>query len=354
MLPYFILILSISLISIFPFQKKIKLSFVCIILFIFSALRFDIGTDFNVYYKVTSGIIDIRENNYMLFEPFNVIIIKYGYYLNTPQFYFVVTSFVTITLIFKTIYNYSYSSTLSSICFIGFPMFYLETLNIVRQFAAMSIILYSLKYIYNKNILKFSICIICASLFHVTAIIGFVLYISNWKIISRKINFFLIIISFFTGKVILVILSYFSSFSKVAYYLKSQEQGYFFVFLAILLIGMLNLIFYSKLVNKDSRNRILINIFNFGLCVFIIFQQLPVFAGRFAFYFLLFLILLLPEYIRIFKQKSFLLITLYSVFVFLFFIRIWYSDLLFKTGKMSVNPYIPYKTVFTKNKLDFI
>lgn len=332
----------------FILNPKVRLLFIFTILFILSAFRFQVGTDFMTYFTVTSGRIDITQNNYMLFEPLNVWLIRIGYGLNSPHFYFVVAAFLTMMFFYKGIKKHSRDYFLSALCFIGFPMFFLESLNIVRQFVAISIIFYSITYIHEKKFLKFLGCVFLACMFHVTAFVAVIMYAVNLPVFGRKFNLFLFLLSIPAGKLFFAALSSLSGFSKVAYYLNLNSDGYFFVFLAMMLLNAIHLIFYDRLASEGGIAKTAMDIFNLGCCVFLVFFDIPVIGGRAAFYFLIFLILIIPYYTYLFRQNLIVRFPIVAVLVVLFFVRIWYSSYLHQSGHMRVDPYLPYKTVFHK------
>jgi hypothetical protein len=172
----------------FILNPRLRLWGIFAALFILSAMRYEVGTDYMTYFTVTSGKIDITTNNYMLFEPLNVWLIKIGYLLNSPQFYFIMASLLTMMFFYKGIKLHSRDYFLSALCFIGFPMFYLESLNIVRQFVAISIIFYSITYINERSPGKFLACVFIACMFHVTAFVAIIMYAVNLPIFNRKFN----------------------------------------------------------------------------------------------------------------------------------------------------------------------
>ncbi len=55
-------------------------------------------------------------------------------------------------------------------------LFYSFSLNIMRQMMAMSILLFSYRYIKRRQMFKFMICVVIASLIHISSVIGFALY----------------------------------------------------------------------------------------------------------------------------------------------------------------------------------
>lgn len=344
---YYILLIILVLIIGFSKNHNKSLKGIFVILFLFSAVRFNIGTDYPKYYQFTSGMIDIRENNYMLMEPFNVLLIITGYILHSPQFYFIISSLLVSIFFYFGIKQNSSDYFLSTLCFICFPFFYLESMNIVRQFIAIAIIFYAIKYIYEKNFAKYASFILIASLFHISALIAFILYINNFFDFNRQKNIFLLVLSIFLERIfhyLLQALAFLPFFSKINFYLSTNQEGYRFVFLSMIVLNIINLIFYNRINKIDEKNKFLLDSFNIGCCLIFLFMDIPVIAGRLIFYFYAFLILIIPNYYRLFKQKVFIKSLLCIILIILFFIRIWYSSHLYDIGKMPSNPYIPYKT----------
>ena len=345
----YILFIFFLLLSFFiPHNKHKNYLFSILLLIIFSAIRYDVGTDFQTYLNVTSGSTDIRISNFMLFEPLNVFLITVGYWIKSPQFYFITGALITNMLIYFTIKKYSTDKILSIMCYVGFPMLYLESMNIIRQFIAISIIIYSVRYIFDEKPFRFMLSVLIAVLFHFSAIIAVPLYYIYKKAFTAKQNLLLLIVSFFAGKLTMTLLAMLPYFSKLSYYLKTQQEGYFIVFVVSVILSLIHIMFYERLVAKDSRQVFYLGAFNFGLSVFFIFYEIPVIAGRFFFYFFAFLIFIVPAYKEIFVQKILLKTFLIIVFVFSFFFRIWYSSYLYKNNWMSKDPYIPYQTYFGK------
>lgn len=69
-------------------------------------------------------------------------------------------------------------------------LFFNNSLNMVRQWMAMAIILFGFKYIKNQDLPKFLITILCACLFHSTAIIGLLFYFIYWIIKASDSKYF--------------------------------------------------------------------------------------------------------------------------------------------------------------------
>lgn len=94
-------------------------------------------------------------------------------------------------------------------------LFYQETYNLMRQWMAMAIIIFGIAYILERNLFKYCVTVVVASLFHTSAIIGLLLYFiaeivrkkksTKWQILTILAILFCVInfgviIEFLTGQ----------------------------------------------------------------------------------------------------------------------------------------------------------
>lgn len=154
-------------------------------LFLVSALRYNVGTDYMwTYYQ---GYIRVGNGNN--FDEFSIGYKKMVQALNLitkdPQILFVVTSFIFCYFLWKAIYEQS-ADIFLSIVLVIVTRYYFISLNGIRQLIAMSIVIYATKYIIENKIIKFLIFLVIASLFH-TSILLYAILIFLKKIdLSRK------------------------------------------------------------------------------------------------------------------------------------------------------------------------
>ena len=87
------------------------------------------------------------------------------------------TSLIINTGVFVGLYrvkeHLSYNIAVIVYCF----MFYQNTYNMMRQWMAMAVIIFGIKYIYDRNLIKYVITVLVAMLFHRSAFIGVSLYL---------------------------------------------------------------------------------------------------------------------------------------------------------------------------------
>ena len=311
---------------------KKKYSLVVLIVIIFSAIRFDVGFDFKSYYYVINGYDTL---NYNRFGPFDKGFIEISNWIHFPQFYFIVTSLIIYSLIFLTIRNFSINKTISVITFLAFPILYFHSLNIIRQFIAISIIFYSFKDIYDRRLLAFLLKVCIASFFHFTALVAipiYFLYKSRISILN------IIVFSFIFWYLSDVIINDILLTSSYGYLISlSPVSGLSLsIFLSILLF--LCIVLKINLISKG-----LFNIFFIGVVLYIVTYSLGEQVTRISYYYLVFIILLLPYFLTRFKNKysNFVIQTIMLLlFIFNFY--------LFEKNETK-NPIVPYKVFFMEN-----
>lgn len=194
-------------------------------------------------------------------------------------------------------------------------MFFGIGLNLMRQSIAMTIILYSMRYVKQENIFKFMICVIIASLFHSTALFMIILY-PIWKLLKsncKSIYKYLILIGLIVAialiQPILNILIQIgilpSKFIRYIQALNESSTNIQFVlsFFKLLLLGICWLI---KRMNEESNE----NGFAFFILLmdFVLFQlgAITPFIERISYYFAMIGYLeLLPKIGSVVKKDKF-------------------------------------------------
>jgi hypothetical protein len=138
-----------------------------------SALRFSTGYDYNMYASIFHGyrFKTLGETSYERMEKgFSVPMWILANYSDTYLPLFFVTSVVIFAGLFILIYKYSSIPLVSVISVLSLGIFF-NSLNFVRQFIAAVIAAFAIKYIGEKNLLKYSAVIVVASVFHWSALI---------------------------------------------------------------------------------------------------------------------------------------------------------------------------------------
>lgn len=168
---YLAILLLILILEKIKFKGKELL--VVIILVIVSSIRYNIGFDYKVYFKIikTNDLYQIQR-----FEFFNKLVLFFTRICSNIQVFFLIYSLLIIGIVYLVIKKYSYNKMDSIFIWYTEPLFFLTSLSSVRQSLAVSICFFSLKYIFEKKQIKFLMTIGVAILCHKSAVIFLPMY----------------------------------------------------------------------------------------------------------------------------------------------------------------------------------
>lgn len=339
-------------------HKKMSI-FVYFLLVLQVGLRWQTGTDWDPYllhFKQISSISDVFFA-VIAFEPgytFFVLVVKSVW--NSYTVFLVVHALVYYALIFSAF------KKLSPYLFISLLVFYATSMGVLgsnRQLIALGICLYALRYVIDKNTVKFFILIVFASLIHITAVIFIIFYFLN-KDIKQLWLYAILILSFVIGKTSLP----FSLFnfvggniigmasSKALHYIEIAEDDLLNNSLSVLglikrllFIGLFSYN-YKFLSSKLRYYKLIFNGYLVGLVIYFLFSSsLLILVNRGSLYFATMEVFLLASQFLVLKNKYnkvIFLIILFIIVLFLFFQSIaGYADL-----------FIPYKGIFINTDIE--
>lgn len=299
-LTFFILIAS--LIQSLLFKKSTKVLFVLsgLVLILISGLRYDVGVDYQSYLELFDRI-GRGYNPYTEFG-FDTIVKLFLFAGLTYQSIFLFFSTLTVVFFLKYIYYFSRYKYLSLFLFFSLPVFYFASFNQIRQFLAVAIFAYSLRYIYNKNIFKYIVFIVLASTIHTTVLLMLPLYfILNKKVSISLYIIYLIGVFLFLQIVDLVISTL--GISQVYLNKLTEDNGvnpFAYVLLLILIFSI-----YTKEFLKGKE--LFINMLFFATLISFLPMFTDILPGavvRMTSYFSISLLIIIPEYINYFKNKN--------------------------------------------------
>lgn len=271
-----------------------------------------------------------KEPAYWLIKWFNEVL----FHGNIHSF-FLIFALLGVSIKFLAIKKLSKLPFISVIAYLSM-FFVLHEMTQIRAGIAAGIFLLSIPDICNRNLKKFIIKVLFASLFHYSAIVMLSLYFLNLRKISI-IYFFLPVIGLFLAyfglsKILLLnftdFLPEFLSY-KLRIYLSLLELGeykeihifnFFYSSLLILLYFIFSLYYYAK--NKIKFNNydiFYIKVLSLLLFTFYFFSPVPVLAFRISEFFGVILIILIPNLILYFKQKEVVLFFIILYFLYCFF-----------------------------------
>ena len=286
-------------------------------LFLISAIRFDVGWDYEQYHELIEGRVQYYNAQFVRFEFLNRLIINVSQFLGFTQLYFIVTSFIIIFSFYWVFKKFSADFAISTLLFLSLPIFFFNSLSIIRQFVAVSIIFYGFTFIRNRNFYKFLFTIFVASMFHKSAVIGIVLYF----LYNRKahVYFFLVIyvLGFFSSELIYWLVEHLLP-QYLKFLDKSIGEGGNKVLLLVQIIGFFILFLINKLKMNTKDNSFYFLAFYIGLFIWSSLAKYGHAGFRGSLYFTVFLLLLLPNIITEIKQKRFVVQITY-VMCFIFF-----------------------------------
>jgi hypothetical protein len=321
-------------------------------LFVFQVgFRWQTGTDWEPYILHFESLNNIKNLYYSLtgFElGYSFLILFLKYIWNSYTFSLVVQAVIYYVLIFSAF------KKLTPYLFVSLMVFYATTLGVMgsnRQLLALGICLYAIKYIIDKDSIKFFLLVALAFMFHSSAVLFIVFYFLN-KDIKPFIIYTILAVSFIIGKTNFpfFIFSFIGESLGVmgAYKVLVYTGSYQEEVVSLSIFGLIKRFFfialfmynYKILTDKLFYYKIIFNGYFVGLVIYALFSStILILVNRGSLYFTVMEGLLLACQFVIIKEKHYtvnFLILLFIVSILLMFQSIsGYADL-----------FIPYKGVF--------
>lgn len=308
-------------------NRLLKLLLVIIPPVLLATFRYNIGYDYGSYIWAYNNAFD------MTYESFLA-----GYEAGDPIAYYLITKIATvfnseqaylmILAILSLIPGVSYilrewddMDTQPMIIFIYMFSPFIFSLSACKQGIALSILMFSLKYVYDRKPIKFAFCVAVAFLFHSTAIVFLLVYffLNNKGDLSMLKKVLIVVGCLFVIMNLQWVLGNVMDGRYETYVIDSVE-GKNRTFWLYTFITFIFLLFRTKLVAIDKRNELLIMMMVIGtFCQYLGFSN--AFAKRIGEYFLMAQVFLIPQCIYLFTENSKklanLLIVVYIVAIFL-------------------------------------
>lgn len=318
-------------------------------LLLLSCLRnISVGVDLGNYIPRFYIINETRWRD--LFNIIDVVDFEFGYILfnkivgiiyNNERFLLIIVSVIIVLRISKFIYYNSKIKWLSFFLFVTLG-FWGNSLNIIRQFIAIAILLPAVNYITENKLKKFILNVIIAAFIHKTALIFLILYpLSKVKITKRYI-FVVASICIILSKFSVDIINLIANFFNYNFYINDignglgNGKGMFILLSSVLIVALI----YKKYINEKDKN---FNIYIHMIIISIVFNTLAfnfALMGRVMHYFTISMIILIPNVIFYMKEKIDKYIATYLVA----FLSIYYY--IFIILQKDLNVVVPYKFVW--------
>lgn len=350
-------IIFIILILILPKMGKIRIvsgfktygfNVAFILIFILSALRFDVGYDYSMYYEFIEGNIKWYTDQINRIEFLPRQLILFSSFINFYQFFFIFTSFLITYFFYKGIKENSEDRLISTLIFVCFPLFFFMSLSIVRQYVAVAIVFYSFKFIKQRQFWQYLAVVILCFFIHKSFILALPLYFFYSNFVNKKIILVIFILSFFSSDLLAFVIKLFSDRYSI-YFTRISGEGGNLMLLVFQTLGLLLLPLVYNFRDKNDKD------FNFYLLTYFvglfIWASLSKFghAGiRGSLYYMSFTILLIPHLKKKIKEYKIIKEGFVIICICFFFINLYIGS-----QHRIKDANLPYQTFFFKTPKDF-
>ena len=166
-----------------------------LILFLISSFRYDVGMDFHTYKQIFENISSLSR-----FEPLSSHLFIFANQMSYSfNFVLSIFSFLAIYGVFRFFKDFSIYYVIGALLFFALPIFYFQTFNHIRQWAAIGVMLLSIVYFFKKNNIKFLFLAGLAPMLHFSTLFFYPLFfiyqirLSITKLVTLLILSFLLI-----------------------------------------------------------------------------------------------------------------------------------------------------------------
>ena len=314
-----------------------------------SALRWQVGTDYPIYVFLydSFGQIDsfaafFRE--VLNIEPSYIILnlfVRVIFNSYIPVFFF--TALLILGFFYRAIEDYHMQSSVMLAVFVFLCLLFATSLNIMRQMIAIAIIFYATRYIFARKYGKAAIWMLVALSFHYSAIVilpfWFLRGERRWQK-NTRIALFALLVFIVIGD--LMFHSFFAQLPLFGLLAQTTAEGASLSYGLLLLrlpIIIPVIVFRKQLIEADKRNYYWIILMIFEVAFSHLGYIFDVF-NRFALYFAVSWVVLLPALVRCMKTRS----ARYrmGIYILLVVVVLW----LYNTGYKNYGDVLPYKSIF--------
>lgn len=203
MIPYFCLLAFVLGIILFQEQigtLKIRIEkkeydvipFVAYAVFLlFYSVRDYIGYDYGMYYHTVEG--GYADDVYASKGEFiSAWLLDIATYFGNPHIFFFLTAAISFAcIIYACQKHIKIKAGLGwgLLVFLALPLGFIYTLSIQRQFVAVAILMFGIKYLWNRKIVKYLVVTALASMAHMSSFLCILLYLVQSKFVNKKILF---------------------------------------------------------------------------------------------------------------------------------------------------------------------
>lgn len=341
MLPYFVLFALILLLAFLGVQshRNIFLKLIFVVFTLFAGFRYKVGVDYPNYVKIFQ-----KEEGYLANEiGFQYILDFLRLIGGTYQLMFLCLAVIMNVLVYKIIKYYSSNVWISVLIYLCIAPFYFSTFNGTRQYVAIAVFLYSLRFL-DKNMLKkyLLINLIGAIAFHYSLLFIAPLFPFIKKELSLRLKIILVLGVFLINSVVKLLVFY----TPYAFYFKIEKEIEISAITYILMILLVPILLFEKKFNYFDHKTVLFNLIFFCfLTLVLVFLQgqgaLVQMFMRINSYFFFSFIVFVPAFLNSFKRKD--LLSLPYVILMLCLISYFFITIVYNGAYFDL---VPYKTNF--------
>jgi hypothetical protein len=228
-----------------------------------------------------------------------------GLFTDDARVFIFFMSFITLTGFAFFIYKNSYNIWLSTFIFVA--ILYPESLNIIRQAFATMLLANGYYFLKNNKFKKYLLVVFVAYCFHFTAALFFIIMIFLPHMSNRKLvllSALIIVGYYYTDSLVDLLFSLpfigkYSGYATSIYALSLETGGLGFykqfLFWIIVFISCMN---YKNYTFFEKREHLYLSTFIVFGCMFLLYQYHFIILGRFYYYFIVYLCLLIPLLIK--------------------------------------------------------
>lgn len=253
-----------------------------LILCIFIGFRVDIGYDYENYQKIFNMVKELSFHELLKFQYAEI-----GYtYINVlmSNFYMVIFSVAVFNIIIKynVLKKISAYPFFSMCIYLSYSLLDLE-FGKIRTAIATTFVLLSIFYLKEKKLLKFIISILIGFCFHKSILLIIIFPFIKEKLLKFKYYIYIFLSAYFFRDITIKIILEVSKISKYVYdkisYYEYLNQGNNFLYmginLSLILRVIIFIILYKNRKNFKSFDIKLMNIYYFGIIIYILFSSIP-------------------------------------------------------------------------------
>lgn len=286
--------------------KSVIFKVICLILFIVSAFRYNLATDYSEYVEMfySASLDDIRLYPEVSFTIISAFLNSSGF---SSQSLFVFYAALSLFFFVKAL-NYwidNFDVRILAVAFFSMSMFYgfWESMNTIRQTAAAFIMFYGFRYLFEKKYIQFTLFVGFASFFHYSAIVCLVspflpMTLNSYTRVCTVLFFGIIFLLFKVENIFYWLFSLVGRGESYAFLSPVTGSGLgVLYFLCILLFSFL-------FISKNNRDVFCFSMLTYGITLKIIFLNVDV-IGRLSQYWFVFVYVSVALALHKFSNKYF-------------------------------------------------